>query len=66
MLVHYDPIKSLVILCDASPYGIGAVLAKEDSWRCEVPIVLALRMLGLTERNYAQLDHDVLAVVFPA
>lgn len=32
VLAHYDPAKPLVILCDASLYGVGTVLAQEDSW----------------------------------
>ena len=27
VLIHFDPEKDIVLICDTSPYGIGAVLS---------------------------------------
>ena len=40
ILVHYDLDKELVLACDASPYGVGAVLSHHDTDRCDQPIAL--------------------------
>lgn len=63
VLTLYDPDKPIVISCDASPYGIGAVLSHEIG-NVEKPIMFASSILTSSERNYAQLHREGLAVVW--
>ena len=58
MLVHYDPAIELVLACDASPYGVGAVLSHRFSDTEENPIIFALRSLGAAEQKYSQLEKE--------
>ena len=64
VLVHYNPTKPLVVACDASPYGLGAVLAHVMPDGFERPASFASCTLTPAEKNYSQLDREALAVVF--
>ena len=64
LLVHFDPNLSITLACDASNYGIGAVLAHTLPDGSEKPIAYASRTLNPAEKNYSQLEKEGLACVF--
>ena len=59
ILRYYDPAEPLVVQCDASDFGLGAALMQDGA-----PIAFASRTLTQTERNYAQIEKEMLAVVY--
>ena len=64
LLVHYNEDLPLVLACDASPQGIGAVLSHIMPDGAEKSIAYASRTLTKAEKNYSQLEKEGLAVVF--
>ena len=58
-LKYYDVHKPVTITCDASQHGLGAACLQDGA-----PIAYASRTLTPTETRYAQIEKELLAVVF--
>ena len=63
VLAHFDPQRPLTLECDASQYGVGAVLF-QDTPDGRRPVIYASRSMSETERRYSQLEKEALAAVF--
>ena len=59
VLAYYDVTKPVVIQCDASKSGLGAALLQEGR-----PVAFSSCVMSQTEQNYAQIEKELLAIVF--
>lgn len=64
VLTFYDVDKPIGMLCDASSYGVGAVIFHETADGEERPIAFASRTLTPAEKKYAQCEREALALIF--
>lgn len=64
VLRHYNPHLPIRISCDASPFGLGAVLSQVCASIEERPIAFAIRTLNSAENNYSQTDKEALGIVW--
>ena len=64
MLTHFDSTKRIKLACDASAYGVGAVLSHVEQNGVERPICCASRTMTKAEQNYSQLERESLSKIF--
>ncbi|GFO29283.1 Pol polyprotein [Plakobranchus ocellatus] len=62
--MHFNPKREIVLVCDASPIGVGAILSQVDDNGDEKPVIYASRALSDAERKYSQIDREGLALIF--
>ncbi|UYV78632.1 K02A2.6-like, partial [Cordylochernes scorpioides] len=63
VLAHFNEDLPILVNCDASEYGVGAIFSQIDHG-IERPVVFASRTSNKTERRYAVIDREALAVIF--
>ena len=54
VLVHFRSENEIVLVCDASPTGVGAILSQPDDHGHERPVAYASRALNTAGRNYCR------------
>ena len=64
LLFHYDDKKELILACNVSQNGLGAVLSHKMEDGSKHPISFASRTLAKVETNYSNLEREALVVIF--
>ena len=64
VLALYDPEKETVVSSDASSFGLGAVLVQKQPSGEMRPVAYASRSMTETERRYAQIEKEALAITW--
>ena len=59
VLTFYDINKDITLSCDASKDGLGACILQDGQ-----PVAYASKSLTATQKQYAQIEKELLAIVF--
>ena len=62
VLTHFNPDLPVVVACDSSSYGLGAVLSHRMPDGSERPVAYASRSLTQTEMKFAQIEKEALGL----
>ena len=63
-LAKYDANKETKVSADASSYGLGAVVLQQESDQSWRPISFLSRAMTPTEKRYAQIKKEALAITW--
>ena len=64
VLTHFDPLLPIIVYCDASPYGVRAILIHIFRDNSKKPVCYVSCTLSPAEKNYAHIEKEGLAVIF--
>ena len=62
VLAHFDQNRETFLIVDASPVGLGAILAQTQDDGTLRPVYFASKSLSKPEQKYSQIEREALAV----